>query len=666
MKKVFITGGDQAGWAMDQEIAQLKAFYQLPKDCRLTDSAADCDFIHSVWWESLYRLPLEILKNKFILCSISNRPFHYLTNPKFTLILPYLNIIISQTRQAQNEFKKMGIDSFYLPYTVDLQTFNPQNSLSQSEIRRKYNLPQDKYLIGNFHRDSEGSDLSRPKLQKGPDLFLEIVKELWRRHQNIHILLAGPRRHWLRSHLQRLSIPYTFIGELVAKDDWQINILKPHVINELYHALDLAIVTSRWEGAPRTILEAAATKTKIISTPVGIANDLLDPNCLYTDPLRAVRLIEADLEHNTLARHLEQHYTKLINNHTVKAQHHNFLKLYSTALASLQAKKRKSGRNDPLIRALTRSPAGLNIGVWHQFKQPPYGGGNQFMLALCKFLRRRMVKIFENKIEPGIDCYIINSVHFEIEQFLKKRHKNTIPIVHRIDGPIKIYRGIDQGLDDLCHKLNHQLAVMTILQSNYVLTANVKLGYRYVNPVIIRNAVDQEIFNRTNRKPFSRQGKIKIISTSWSKNLNKGFEIYRWLDANLDWERYSYTFVGNSPVTFNNIKVINAVGSEKLAEILKQHDIYITASKNDPCSNALIEALACGLPAIFLDSGGHGEIVGWGGLGFKDRSEIPGLLETMVDHYEMFQNLISVESIDQVAEKYYQVLKIVALAVKKK
>jgi glycosyltransferase involved in cell wall biosynthesis len=133
----------------------------------------------------------------------------------------------------------------------------------------------------------------------------------------------------------------------------------------------------------------------------------------------------------------------------------------------------------------------------------------------------------------------------------------------------------------------------------------------------------------------------------------------------LDWDRYSYTFVGNSPVAFNNIKVINAVGSEKLAEILKQHDIYLTASKNDPCSNALIEALACGLPAIFLGSGGHEELVGWGGLGFKDQSEIPGLLETVVNHYEMFQNLITVESIDQIAEKYYQVLKIVALAVKK-
>jgi len=666
--KVFITGGDQAGWALDQEIVQLKAFYRLLKDCRLTDSAVDCDFIHSVWWESLYRLPLKILKDKFILCSISNRPFHYLTNPKFSVILPYLDRIISQTRQAQNEFQRIGIDSFYLPYTVDLETFNPQNSLSRSEIRRKYKLPQDKYLIGNFHRDSEGNDLSRPKLQKGPDLFLEIVKELWRSHQNIHIVLAGPRRHWLRNHLQRLSIPYTFIGEPVAKDDWQINILKPNVINELYRSLDLAIVTSRWEGGPRTILEAAATKTKIISTPVGIAKDLLDSNCLYADPLRAVRLIKADIEHNILARYLEPHYQKLINNHTVKAQQHNFLKLYSTTVASLRAKKPKSGRNDPLIKAISRSPAKLNVGVWHQFKQPPYGGGNQFMLALCKYLRRRTVKISENKIEPQIDCYLINSVHFEIERFLdlKKRHKGALPVVHRIDGPIKVYRGIDQGLDELCHKLNHQLAAMTVLQSNYVLTANARLGYRYINPVIIKNAVDKEIFNRTNRMPFSRERKIRIISTSWSKNLNKGFEVYRWLDANLDWKRYSYTFVGNSPFTFKNIKVINPVNSEKLAEILKQHDIYLTASKNDPCSNALIEALACGLPAIFFDGGGHREIVGWGGLGFKDQSEIPGLLEAIVEHYEMFQNLITVESIDHIAEKYYQVLKLAALAVKKK
>jgi glycosyltransferase involved in cell wall biosynthesis len=94
------------------------------------------------------------------------------------------------------------------------------------------------------------------------------------------------------------------------------------------------------------------------------------------------------------------------------------------------------------------------------------------------------------------------------------------------------------------------------------------------------------------------------------------------------------------------------VPSAELAGELRQCDVYITASQNDPCSNALIEALSCGLPAIFLRSGGHPELVGLGGLGFDRAEEIPALLAEVSDHYAAFQASISVESIDDVATRY--------------
>ena len=90
---------------------------------------------------------------------------------------------------------------------------------------------------------------------------------------------------------------------------------------------------------------------------------------------------------------------------------------------------------------------------------------------------------------------------------------------------------------------------------------------------------------------------------------------------------------------------------------MRQHDVYITASKNDPCSNALIEALACGLPALYLNDGGHPELVGYGGLPFSDVDEILSQLDALVDSYQMFQNLIAVSSLDDVAEKYLALLR---------
>src|SRR5262245_50300514 len=83
-----------------------------------------------------------------------------------------------------------------------------------------------------------------------------------------------------------------------------------------------------------------------------------------------------------------------------------------------------------------------------------------------------------------------------------------------------------------------------------------------------------------------------------------------------------------------------------------RHDIYLTASQNDPCSNALVEALSCGLPAVYFRDGGHPELVEFGGIGFHTPEEIPAALERLVASYEAFQRSIWVDSIDECAQKY--------------
>ena len=118
------------------------------------------------------------------------------------------------------------------------------------------------------------------------------------------------------------------------------------------------------------------------------------------------------------------------------------------------------------------------------------------------------------------------------------------------------------------------------------------------------------------------------------------------------------TFVGRSPVQFRNIRMIPAGGSYRMAELFRDHDVYLTASKNDPCSNSLIEALTCGLPAIYLQSGGHPEIVKQAGLGFEAAEQIPELLNEMIDKYEKYHSLISVPAIQEVSEEYLRVLEL--------
>lgn len=106
-----------------------------------------------------------------------------------------------------------------------------------------------------------------------------------------------------------------------------------------------------------------------------------------------------------------------------------------------------------------------------------------------------------------------------------------------------------------------------------------------------------------------------------------------------------------------NIKSIKPIVPEKLAEILKQHNIYIAASRNDPCSNSLIEASSCGLPAVALNDGGHPELVGRGEEIFDKKEEILEKIEKIVNNYYLYQQQIPKFSIKQVAQKYYEFTK---------
>jgi glycosyltransferase involved in cell wall biosynthesis len=107
---------------------------------------------------------------------------------------------------------------------------------------------------------------------------------------------------------------------------------------------------------------------------------------------------------------------------------------------------------------------------------------------------------------------------------------------------------------------------------------------------------------------------------------------------------------------FLRIRAVGAVDSNAVADLLRAHDLYLAPSRDDPCSNALLEALACGLPAVYLDSGGHPELVGEGGLPFRDDEELPGVIDRLAAEIEERRAAISIPAIEDVADNYLRVL----------
>ena len=307
-----------------------------------------------------------------------------------------------------------------------------------------------------------------------------------------------------------------------------------------------------------------------------------------------------------------------------------------------------------LVRAQVSSS---DLSIFHEFEPPPSGGGHQFLRAFARQAEARGIRIGNNIISPTTRACLFNSFNFSTRR-LHWTRRDQVLYVHRVDGPIDVYRGWDGGVDRGIHAVNLAIAHKTIFQSRYSLEKHLELGMEFKNPVIIMNAADPHIFHPRGKSDFSQDRKVRLIATSWSNHINKGAPVYQWLDEYLDWERFEFTFVGQSPVVSRNIHMIPPVDSHQLADLLRKHDIYITASKNDPCSNSLTEALTCGLPALYLRSGGHAEIVKQAGTGFDTAEQVPELLEKFVDEYEVFRSQIAIPSIQEVSKEYLKVLEL--------
>ena len=130
----------------------------------------------------------------------------YLVNHSDTFAVPEhrraMEIVgrwITPTSRAYHQMQSIGVETSLIPYLVDVETFRPltPDSHDLAALIEKWKIPTDTYLIGSFQRDTEGSDLRRPKLVKGPDVLLEILLGIQRLGLKFHLVLAGPRRHWL-------------------------------------------------------------------------------------------------------------------------------------------------------------------------------------------------------------------------------------------------------------------------------------------------------------------------------------------------------------------------------------------------------------------------------------------------------------------------------------
>lgn len=230
---------------------------------------ADLIWIISPWvWQKISK---RYLRNKKVICSIYHIDFNsfdenerkdFFNRDQF---VDEYHVISKKTEEQLKTLTDKKITS--IPFWVDSELFYYKEN--KNELRNKFGFDQDDFIVGSFQRDTEGHDLKSPKLIKGPDIFFEIVLSMYKKNKSLKILLTGKRRQYLINKLNQAKIPYKYF-EMVEIEE----------INELYNILDLYLVTSRVEGGPQAILEAAITKTPILSTDVGVASEILHKNSI--------------------------------------------------------------------------------------------------------------------------------------------------------------------------------------------------------------------------------------------------------------------------------------------------------------------------------------------------------------------------------------------------
>ena len=264
--KIFINDAKE-DWIVDR----LKKEFSVYNPKLFTNEVKDADIIWIISPWSWKNVSKKYLKEKKVLCTVHHVDFAKFTGKekrnfyKLDKFVDYYHTISDKSYEQLFSLTSKKIYNF--PFWVNSKLwFDIPES---SKLKTKYKIPEDRYIIGSFQRDTEGKDRSSPKLSKGPDRFFEIVKKMGE-ERKIFVLLAGYRRQYIIKLLEKYKIEYIYYEKVSFEE-----------LNELYNCLDLYIVSSRVEGGPQSIFECGLSKTPIISTDVGIAKKVLATESIF-------------------------------------------------------------------------------------------------------------------------------------------------------------------------------------------------------------------------------------------------------------------------------------------------------------------------------------------------------------------------------------------------
>lgn len=294
----------------------------------------------------------------------------------------------------------------------------------------------------------------------------------------------------------------------------------------------------------------------------------------------------------------------------------------------------------------------MKVAINQRIQDGPWGGGNRFASALVRALQARGDRVIFDLEQADIDLVLLVDprprnplVTFTPGQLLRRLLAGgcRAVVVHRINecDERKGTRGMNRRL-----KAANLLADHTVFIGSWL--RDLDLWQADGESSVILNGADNSVFHPPAARPFDPSRKIRLVTHHWGGHRNKGFDVYSRLCALMDEPRWQgileFTYVGNLPdgVTLPGARILAAQDGDALADELRRHDIYVTASLNEPAGMHHIEGALCGLPLLFRNSGALPEYCRGFGEMFEGAGDVEAALERLLaahgDYQERLRN----------------------------
>ncbi|MES2308271.1 MAG: glycosyltransferase [Verrucomicrobiota bacterium] len=248
-----------------------------------------------------------------------------------------------------------------------------------------------------------------------------------------------------------------------------------------------------------------------------------------------------------------------------------------------------------------------------------WGGANQFLKQLAPYLAERCFEI-TYELDPLVTHIFIIDVRpivtctFTIEeaQAFKKRFPN-VKVIHRINNCDQKYTaedlkvpgvGVDRQVVEMTQWVDRSVFISDWLK-NYFLEKGFSQDH---SSLTITNAADDDCFY-PHQTSWKINEPMKIVTHHWSNNWLKGYKVYQEIDKMIDTGElpgFELTIVGRWPdeIQWKSAKTMAAMNGPALADELRKHHLYVTASQHEPGGMHFIEGMQCGLPVVFQKNGG--------------------------------------------------------------